>query len=52
MFLAINMPKMSSTASTEITVLQQSRDDNNVSKIADTGEKLCFVCFKSKFCGV
>ena len=38
--------------STEVTSLQQSRDDNNVSKIADTGEKMYFVVFKAKFCGV
>ena len=52
MFLAVNMLKTSTTASTEGTGLQQSRDDSNVSKIADTGEKMYFVVFKAKFCGV
>ena len=51
MFLAINTLKTSATASTEITSLYQSRDDN-VSKVADTGEKMYFVVFKAKFCGV
>ena len=52
MFLAVNTLKTSATASTEVTSLEQSRDDNNVSKIADIGEKMYFVVFKAKFCGV
>ena len=52
MFLAVNTLKTSATASSEVTCLKQSRDDNNVSKIADTGEKMYFVVFKVKFCGV
>ena len=45
---------MSTTSSTEVTSLQQSRDDNNVSKIADSGEieMMYFVVFKAKFCRV
>ena len=50
MLLAVNTLKTSATASTEVTSLYQSRDDNNVSKIADTGEKMYFVVFKAKFC--
>ena len=50
--LAVNTLKTSAAASTEVTSLQQSRDDNNVSKIADIREKMYFVVFKAKFCGV
>ena len=48
--LAVNTLKTLATASTEVTSLYQSRDDNNVSKIADTGEKMYFVVFKAKSC--
>ena len=50
--LAVNTLKTSVTASTEVISLSQSRDDNNVSKIADTGEKMYIAFFKAKFCGV
>ena len=54
MFLAVKTLKsrlLQATASTEVTSLQQSRDDNNVSKVADMGGKMYFVVLKRNSAG-
>ena len=50
--LAASYSKFNGTMAQKRSLGRTLREDNNVSKIANMGEKMYFVVFKAKFCGV